>query len=347
MSSQPSIFAKLNRTGDKIPLVGFGTARISTEEAEQIVYNAIKVGYRLIDAALLYRNEPEVGKGVRRAISEGIVKRKDLFSKAKKKKKWINTMRTFIYLFFGYIVVGKLWNHFHGKHHVRPAFDVTLENFGLDYIDLYLVHFPISTAYEDPRSNFAIANSNNKLVLEPSPLHETWKELEKLVDQGLVRNIGVSNFNVQAILDLLTYARIRPSVLEIEYHPYLQQKRLVNWATAQDLHIIAYASFGNTAVSHIPASVSHVENLLTHPVIKKIADKNSLNPGQVLLEFATQQNITVIPKTVQIERMKCNLDLFSRRLSDQDMDAIKALDINARFYDFVPETYGFELPIFD
>jgi D-xylose reductase len=230
---------------------------------------------------------------------------------------------------------------------VRPAFDVTLENFGLDYIDLYLVHFPIASEYEDPRSNFFFTNPDKKFVLERSPFHETWKELENLVDQGLVRNIGISNFNVQTILDLLTYARIRPSVLEIEYHPYLQQKRLVNWVTSQDLHVIAYASFGNAAFTNVPHGVSHIENLLAHPVIKKIADKNNLNAGQVLLEFATQQNITVIPKTVQVERMKSNLDLFSRKLDDQDIVEIKALDINARFNDLVPEVYGLELPIFE
>jgi D-xylose reductase len=132
----------LNRTNDKMPLVGFGTARIKAEDTEEVIYKAIKTGYRLIDGALAYENEAEVGKAVRRAIADGIVKREDLFSKYfqlvyQKKKKLITAHH--------FVVVGKLWNNFHSKDHVRRIFDMTLENYGLDYIDLYLIHCKYNT----------------------------------------------------------------------------------------------------------------------------------------------------------------------------------------------------------
>ncbi|KAI7889537.1 4-dihydromethyltrisporate dehydrogenase [Mucor mucedo] len=317
-------FLKLNRTGDKIPLVGFGTARIALEDTADIIYTAIKSGYRLIDAALCYGNEAQVGEGIRKAIDDGIVKREELF------------------------VTGKLWNSFHSKDNVKRAFDVTLENFGLDYIDLYLIHFPFATEFVDPRStNLAFFNDDNKVVFERTPIHETWKAMENLVDLGLVRNIGLSNFNVQSILDLLTYARITPAILEIEFHPYLLQERLITWVKSQGIEVIAYASFGNTVFEEVPPTTAHLPNLLTHPTVTKIAQKHGRNNGQVLLTFATQQNIVVIPKSIQESRMKSNLDLFSYKLDADDIKELKALNANARFNDFLPNTYGFDLPIFE
>ncbi|KAI8888412.1 xylose reductase [Backusella circina FSU 941] len=316
----------LNRTGDKMPLVGFGTARISREETEDVIYNAIKVGYRLIDGALLYGNEAQVGKAVRRAIDEGIVKRKDLF------------------------IVGKLWNHYHAKEHVRPAFDETFKNYGLDYIDLYLVHFPVATEFfplEDPKK-ITFFNGNKEFILERSPMHECWVEMEKLIDAGLVRNIGISNFNTQTILDLLTYCKYKPATLEIEHHPYLQQKRLVDWVRSKDIHIIAYASFGPAVFSKIPDKVRHLQSLLTHPVVEEIAKKHSIGSGQVMLRWAAQRDVVVIPKSVKVERMKSNLDLFSFKLDDQDMKELSRLDENARFNDVCIEIFGVEVPpLFD
>lgn len=240
--------------------------------------------------------------------------------------------------------MGKLWNHFHHKDNVRPAFNVTYENFGLEYIDLYLIHFPLATEAVDPRSKFSFL-PDNKLKLERSPLHETWKELEKLVDEGLVRNIGISNFNVQSVLDLLTYARIRPAVLEIELHPYLQQPRLVEWVRAQDIQVIAYASFGNAVFDTVPSGTAHLPNLLAHPVLKKIAAKHGRNTGQIALKFSAQKDIVVIPKSVQVERMKSNLDIFSFDLDEEDLQELKELDANARFNDLTVDTFGIELPL--
>ncbi|CEP13270.1 hypothetical protein [Parasitella parasitica] len=316
-------YITLKPSGDKIPLVGFGTARISPAETAQVIYDAIKVGNRLIDGALCYGNEAEVGKGVKRAIAEGIVKREELF------------------------IVGKLWNNFHGKEHVKPIFQKTLDNYGLDYIDLYLVHFPLAIEYVEPSQPFGFLNSNGELKLAKAPLQETWRELESLVDSGVIRNIGISNFNVQSILDLLTYARIRPSVLEIEHHPYLQQSRLIHWVRSQGIQVIAYASFGNAVFEQVPQGTQHLENLMKNPIIVSIAEKHHRNSGQILLAWAVQHEVIVIPKTVNIDRMKSNLAIDHIQLDEDDLEKISQLDANARFNDFFENTYGFNLPLFN
>lgn len=210
------------------------------------------------------------------------------------------------------------------------------------------MHFPFASEFVDPRSKkLTFLNDDKKFVLERTPIHETWKEMEKLVDEGLVRNIGISNFNAQTILDLLTYARIKPAVLEIEIHPYLLQERLVTWVKSQGIEVIAYASFGNTVFNQVPPATAYLPSLLTHPTVTKIAQKHGRNGGQVLLTFATQQNIIVIPKSVQENRMKTNLDLFSYKLDEDDLKDLKALNANARFNDFFQNTYGFDLPLFE
>ncbi|RCI02450.1 NAD(P)H-dependent D-xylose reductase (XR) [Rhizopus stolonifer] len=321
MSSQKD-FITLNRTGQKMPLVGFGTARIPSEETEQVIYNAIKTGYRLLDCALFYGNEAQVGKGIQKALSEGIVKREDLF------------------------VISKLWNNHHHKDSVKKAIDVTLKDLGLDYIDLYLVHWPMPNIYMDPSEPKKI--TQNEFVLERSPMHECWHAVEDLVDQGLVRNIGVSNFNVQLILDMFTYCKYKPAILEIEHHPYLQQKRLINWAASQEIHTIAYASFGPSVYNgDVPNSVKHLQSFFEHPVIKKIAEKHNHGAGEILLKWSVQRGIVVIPKSVNVSRMKTNLDLFSFELDQDDLKEISDLDCNARFNDFVEEIFTFELPIFE
>ncbi|KAI8880579.1 xylose reductase [Backusella circina FSU 941] len=301
-----SLFVTLNRTKDKMPLIGFGTFRLSNEEAESAVYNAICAGARLIDCAIAYHNEEQVGKGVRRAINEGVVERKDLF------------------------IVGKLWNHYHAKANVRPAFDITLKNFGLDYLDLYIIHIPIATKYIpiNDQTTIPLFDHDFNIVLERSPMHECWKEMENLVDSGLVRNIGLSNFNVQSILDVLTYCKYRPSVLETEHHPYFQQKRLINWAKAQDIQIIGFNSFGATAFSGvIPKALAGLPSLFNHPIIQKIADKHHCDTtAQVLLRWAVQKNIAIIPKSSNVERMKLNVHLDYFNLDKEDLDEIETME---------------------
>ncbi|RUS27058.1 NADP-dependent oxidoreductase domain-containing protein, partial [Jimgerdemannia flammicorona] len=177
MSSQavtPSL--TLSRTGDKMPIVGFGCWKVSKDVTEHTVECAIREGYRLFDSACDYGNEVEVGRGIANAIKAGVVKREELF------------------------VTTKLWNTYHKKEHVRAAFDRQLKDLGLDYFDLYLVHFPVPLQYVPMETKYPpewFPPGESKTKLEKAPLHELWPEMEKLVHEGLVKNIGISNFNVQ------------------------------------------------------------------------------------------------------------------------------------------------------
>jgi D-xylose reductase len=204
----------------------------------------------------------------------------------------------------------------------------------------------LATEYVDPKEGLDFLKPNKEFKIIKAPLQETWRELEDLVDSGVVRNIGISNFNVQSTLDLLSYARIPPSVLEIEHHPYLQQRRLVNWAKSQGIQVIAYASFGNAVFEKFPPGTEHLENLMKHPVIVNIAEKHKRDVGQILLAWAVHYEVIVIPKTIKVERMKSNLDIDHIKLDDDDLQKIAKLEANARFNDFFDSTYGFDLPLF-
>ncbi|KAI8377977.1 xylose reductase [Radiomyces spectabilis] len=313
----------LNRTNQKMPLIGYGCWKVDKDQCADTIYNAIKVGYRLIDSAAVYANEVEVGQGIERAIKEGIVKREDLF------------------------VVTKLWNTCHHKDNVRPALQKSLKDLNLSYIDLYLIHFPIPLAYADIQKHaldwFEPGTQNMKI--ERSPLQETWREMERAVDDKLVRNIGVSNCNVQTILDMLTYAKYKPATLQIEHHPYLQQNRLIKWVKSQGIHITAYSSFGPISYLEMSEQAKNTKPLLDHDVIKSIASKHGKTTGQVLLRWAVQRDVAVIPKSMNMDRMKSNLDVFSWSLDDDDLAKIADMDIGLRFNDTV--AYGLPIPLFD
>ncbi|KAG2191108.1 hypothetical protein INT46_009032 [Mucor plumbeus] len=317
-------YATLNRTGDKMPLVGFGCWKVSPEDAEGTIYNAIKSGYRLIDGAADYGNEIEVGRGINKAIKEGIVTREEVF------------------------VVTKLWNTYHNKDRLRGAFDKQLNDLGLEYVDLYLIHFPVPLKHVNINEVYPAGwyqPNKTEIEFEPSPMHECWHEMEKLVDANLARNIGISNFNVQLILDLLTYAKIKPAVLQVELHPYLQQSRLVTWVQSQGINITAYSSFGPASFVDLTTDGKTAAPLLEHATIKEIANKHNKTTGQVLLRWSTERNVAVIPKSTNQDRIKSNLDIFSWSLDKEDMDKIASLEKGLRFND--PYSYNFNLPLFN
>lgn len=176
-----------------MPLAGLGIWKIPNDVCADAVYNAIKTGYRLIDSACDYGNEKEAGEGIARAIKEGLVKREELF------------------------VVSKLWNTFHRPEHVKPAIERTLKDLQLDYLDLYLIHFPISMKYVDPAVNYPPGwIAPNEKVMQPDlevTYEQTWHAVEALVDAKLTRNIGVCNLTSAKILDVIKYAKIKPQVL--------------------------------------------------------------------------------------------------------------------------------------
>ncbi|RAL09705.1 aldo/keto reductase [Aspergillus homomorphus CBS 101889] len=313
---------KLN-SGHEMPLVGFGLWKVNNDTCADQVYHAIKEGYRLFDGACDYGNETEAGQGVARAIADGLVKREDLF------------------------IVSKLWNSFHDPERVEPIARKQLADWGLDYFDLYIVHFPIALKYVDPAVRYPPGwdSENGKLELSNAPIHETWKAMETLVDGGLAKSIGISNFSAQLVMDLLRYARVRPATLQIEHHPYLTQTRLVEYAQKEGLVVTAYSSFG--PLSFLELDVKDAVNtspLFEHNTIKQIADKHGRTPAQVLLRWATQRDIAVIPKSNDPKRLQQNLDVTGWNLENADIEAISALDRGLRFND--PLGYGIYVPIF-
>ncbi|KKK23371.1 putative D-xylose reductase (Xyl1) [Aspergillus rambellii] len=310
-------------SGFDMPIVGFGLWKVNNDTCADQVYEAIKAGYRLFDGACDYGNEVEAGQGVARAIKEGIVKREELF------------------------IVSKLWNSFHDGERVEPICRKQLADWGVDYFDLYLVHFPISLKYVDPSVRYPPSwmSEDGKLELGKATIQETWTAMESLVDKSFARSIGISNFSAQLLMDLLRYARIRPATLQIEHHPYLTQTNLVKYAQSEGMAITAYSSFG--PLSFLELKVKNAENsppLFEHSVIKSLADKYGKTPAQILLRWATQRGIAVIPKSNNPTRLAQNLDVTGFDLEAGELDSISALDQNLRFND--PLGYDLYVPIF-
>lgn len=300
--------------GLKVPLVGLGLWKIPRDTAADQVYNAIKLGYRLFDGAADYGNEIEVGQGIKRALDEGLVERKDLF------------------------IVSKLWNTFHAPSSVKIGLDKTLKDLGLDYLDLYYIHFPIATEFVPVETKYPPAfgvDDNAPFVFEDVPIIETYRALEEAVDAGKVKSLGISNFPGALIQDLLRHKlKYPPSALQIEHHPYLVQPRLVKYAQDLKMLVVAYSSFGPQSFVELNhPKVANVAKLFEHDVINSIAKAHGKEPSQVLLRWATQRGLAVIPKSSNPDRLLQNLQVENFDLTEEEIQKISDLDIGLRFND--------------
>ncbi|CAI4215610.1 unnamed protein product [Parascedosporium putredinis] len=309
-------------SGKEMPLVGFGLWKVPKETAAETVYNAIKVGYRLFDGAYDYQNEKEAGEGIRRAIDEGLVKREDIF------------------------ITTKLWNNYHRKEYAVDMAKKQNETWGLGYIDLFLIHFPCALKYIDPEVRRYPAwwmDDQGTVEEDKVPIRETWESLEQLVDEGVAKSIGVSNFQAQSLYDLMSYARHPVSSLQIEHHPYLVQPGLIEMAQLHKIAVTAYSSFGPQSFLELPETFSKkakkIPTLFEHDAVKALATKYNVTASQVLLRWATQRNIAVIPKSNNKDRLQQNLDVFGFDMTSEELESIAALDIGLRFND-----PGFYLP---
>lgn len=317
--------------GAKLPSVGFGFWKVDKDQTAQVCYDAIQVGYRHLDCACDYGNEEEVGQGIQRAISDGLVDREDLW------------------------VTSKLWNTYHAPEHVRMACEKSLADLQLDYLDLYLIHFPLAQRYVPietryPPGWFYDPDVANPVVEEARvSVQETWQALEELTKEGLVRNIGICNFGTSQIRDLLTYAHIRPAVLQVETHPRLTQPKLLRYCQQEKIAYTAFSPLG--AQSYYSLNMADAsESLLEHSVVKTIAEQVERTAAQVLLRWGVQRGTAVIPKTSSKERMVENIQVFDFELSKDHMRLLDGLDEGRRFNDpgdFGEAAFNTYLPIYE
>ncbi|KAJ2299649.1 hypothetical protein IWW55_004129 [Coemansia sp. RSA 2706] len=302
------------QNGLKMPTVGTGLWKVGKDTAADHVYNAVKLGYRLFDGATDYGNKCEVGMGLWRAMADGLVKREELF------------------------ITGKLWNTFHAREHVKENFQCNIDDLGIDYIDLYLVHFPVALKYVPQSECYPPEwrdGGDGPVVPAKVPFHETWEAMEALYNDGLAKNISISNMSDAMLYDLLSYAKVCPAVLQVELHPYLHHKQLIELAQTEGLAVTAYSLMGNMGYHEINMVLSGpcFMPLLKHDTIADIAKRHKHSPAQVLLRWAIECGCAVIPKGSNNKEMSKNLNVFDFALTEQDMSEITALNQNLIFND--------------
>lgn len=253
--------------GIKIPGFGLGVFKVEAGATTyDTVRTALKLGYRLIDTAAIYGNEEAVGK----AIHDSGIPREEIF------------------------VTSKVWNDDQGYEETLAAFDTTMEKLGLEYLDLYLIHWPITGKFKD-----------------------TWRALEKIYRDGKVRSIGVSNFHVHHLEELLKDAEVKPVLNQIEYHPHLTQEDVLQFCKENAIQMQSWSPLKRGEI-------------ITEPVIKEIADKHDKTPAQIVLRWNLQNGVITIPKSVKEHRMQENADIFNFELTEDEMEKLNDLNKNER-----------------
>lgn len=287
-----------------IPAIGLGTWKSTPGEVGNAVSSALEIGYQHIDCASIYQNQTEIGSAFSKKLSDKSVKREDL---------WITS---------------KLWNNAHAARHVRPALEATLRDLQLDYLDLYLIHWPVHF-----KENIVFPKHADEF-LEPDaiPVMETWQAMEKMVQKGLCRFIGVCNFNLQRLEELSQQAHVQPVMNQIELHPFLQQKKMLDFCAENNILVTAYSPLGSP---DRPAGLKKKDepSLLSHPVIIELAQKRNISAGQLLISWALSRNTVVIPKSTNPNRQRENLEAASLQLDQSEIDSINQLEQNYRFVD--------------
>lgn len=287
------------KNGDTMPPLGLGTWRSGTDDVYNAVLEALRCGYRHIDCAYIYKNEKEVGQALDYAFRYGIVSRDEIF------------------------VTSKLWNADHAPARVEAAINRSLSNLQLKYLDLYLIHWPVAltegTDFPERADEF--------IDIQEVALADTWKAMAALKDKSLTRHIGVSNFNIPKINDLIAKTKLKPEVNQVEMHPYLQQKELVDFCHENKIIVTAYSPLGS---GNIADKVGKIQDDST---IVSIAAKHNATPSQVILAWGIRRGVVVIPKSVNADRIKENIGTLNLKLSTAEMLEINALDKNFRVTD--------------
>ena len=271
---------------------------------KNLVVSAIKSGYRHIDTAQDYENENIVGEAIKDSESEG-VNREDLF------------------------ITTKIWST--GYADPVSSLKESLSKLNQEYVDLVLVHWPMNDLNEE------------KTGFKKIPMYKIWAGMEQWVDEGLAKHIGVSNFNCQLLLDMLTYCKIKPAWNQIELHPYCQQPELIRFCQDNEIQIVGYSPLSNPGR---PFGGGGTTTVLEDPIIQEIALKYSKTPAQICLAWNLSRNVGLVPKTIKVERAIENLEAWEIELNDEELDQISKLDKNERVFDPIDWDTLLNIPIF-
>lgn len=288
--------------GKIMPAFGLGTWKSPEGDVYQAVKEALRIGYRHIDGAWIYGNEKEVGRAVCDAIAEGAVVREAVF------------------------ITSKLWNSFHAPEDVEKGCQETLSAFGLDYLDLYLMHWPVAF-----QPGLVMPQGPEGFIpLSKMPLAKTFEAMVKLRDQGLVKSVGVSNFSSAKLERLIAEGGITPAVNQVELHPYNPQSDLLAYCRNHGIHLTAYSPLGSR---DRPDSMKATDEppLLENDIVVATAAEEGLTPAQLLIAWAIDRGTSVIPKSTNPERIAQNLVAASHTLSAKARAALDNIDTRFRY----------------
>ena len=294
-------------TGEMIPCIGmgtFGSDRYTPEQVSAAVEGAIRCGYRLFDCAAIYGNEDLIGKVFTKVFEEGVVKREDLF------------------------ITSKVWNDMHGKGNVLLSLAKTLRDLQLDYIDAFFVHWPFPN-YHAPFCDGDSRNPDSK-PFSVDEFMSTWRQMERLYDAGLARNLGMSNMTIPKLKAVLPLCRVRPAVIEMELHPCFQQPELYAYALNQGIMPIGYCPIGSPSRPERDTTPDDIADIQV-PELVEIAKKHGVHPAVVCLKWAVQRGQIPIPFAIQEEKYISNLKCtVEDPLTDEEMKVLATLDKDCR-----------------